>query len=90
MSSAAPTASSGSGASGAAPVPLKAVVHAAVARWFQDTLAEAQRGDTKQQALLAQMLAEGYGCERNAKAASEWAAKAERRGYRMKGVYCEL
>lgn len=44
----------------------------------------------KQQALLSQMLAEGYGCERDAKAAAEWAEKARARGYKMKGVYCEL
>lgn len=31
-------------------------------RWFEDTLQEAQRGDVKQQALVGQMYAEGYGC----------------------------
>ena len=44
----------------------------------------------KQQALLGQMLAEGYGCPKDAAAGKEWADKARRRGYRMAGVYCEL
>ena len=44
----------------------------------------------KQQALLGQMLVEGYGCERDAAAGKEWSDKARRRGYRMAGVYCEL
>ena len=61
-----------------------------VRRWFEDCLAEAQRGDVKQQALVAQMYESGYGCARNPKAAAEWADKARARGYRMKGVYCEL
>jgi hypothetical protein len=128
--------SSGSAGSGPAPVPLKAVVQAAVRglgaggppaaacarrnapcaprppsarpraraahalltppppppasnppqvrRWFEDTLIEAQRGDVKQQALVAQMYAEGYGCERDLKAAAEWAERARLRGYKMK------
>ena len=44
----------------------------------------------KQQALLGQMLLEGYGCEVNQSAARMWIDKAKRRGYRMAGVYCEL
>eukprot|EP00877_Chromochloris_zofingiensis_P000603 jgi/Chrzof1/10543/Cz05g02190.t1 len=72
------------------PVPLKLVVHEAVRRWFEDTQAEAHRGDVKQQALLGQMYAEGYGCDKDSKAAREWADKALSRGYRMMGVYCEL
>ena len=44
----------------------------------------------KQQALLGQMLMEGYGCEHDAAAGKEWADKAKRRGYRMDGVYCEI
>jgi TPR repeat protein len=44
----------------------------------------------KQQALLGQMLVEGYGCPKDAAAGKEWADKARRRGYRMAGVYCEL
>ena len=44
----------------------------------------------KQQALLGQMLLEGYGCERDPTAGREWVDKAKRRGYRMEGVYCEL
>lgn len=44
----------------------------------------------KQQALLGQMLLEGYGCEQNQSAARMWVDKAKRRGYRMAGVYCEL
>jgi TPR repeat protein len=44
----------------------------------------------KQQALLGQMLLEGYGCEADPAAAKEWIEKARRRGYRMSRVYCEL
>ena len=44
----------------------------------------------KQQALIGQMLMEGYGCERDPAAGKEWADKARRRGYRMAGVYSEL
>lgn len=72
------------------PVPLKYVVQEAVKRWFEDTLQEAQRGDVKQQALVGQMYAEGYGCQKDLKAAKEWADKASARGYKMQGVYCEL
>jgi TPR repeat protein len=57
-----------------------------VARWFEDTLAEAKAGDTKQQALLGQMYEEGYGTKRDAAAAARWADKARMRGYRQKGV----
>ena len=49
---------------------------------------EAQRGDPKQQALLAAMYYQGYGCSRNPRAAREWAERAAQRGYRMSGVYC--
>jgi len=44
----------------------------------------------KQQALLGEMMREGYGCERDPVGGQEWAAKARRRGYSMSGVYCEL
>lgn len=71
-------------------VPLKLVVADAVKRWFEDTYQDAQRGDVKQQALLAQMYAEGYGCDRNLRAAKEWSEKASSKGYHMRGVYCEL
>jgi len=43
--------------------PLSDVVADGVHRWFQETLREAQRGDVKHQALLGEMLLEGYGCE---------------------------
>ncbi|GAX72655.1 hypothetical protein CEUSTIGMA_g111.t1 [Chlamydomonas eustigma] len=72
------------------PVPLKYVINEAVKRWFEDTLEEALRGDVKQQALLGQMYAEGYGCEKDPKASKEWIERASSRGYRMQGVYCEL
>jgi TPR repeat protein len=62
----------------------------AVKRWFDDTYTEATRGDVKQQALLGQMYAEGYGCEKDPKAAAEWSQRAANRGYKMQGVYCEL
>ncbi|GBF98124.1 hypothetical protein Rsub_10871 [Raphidocelis subcapitata] len=82
--------SSGSSGAAPAPVPLKYVVQAATRRWFEETLAEARNGDVKQQALVAQMLQQGYGTDRDPAAAARWADKARRRGYRMNGVYCEL
>ncbi|PNW75677.1 hypothetical protein CHLRE_12g536500v5 [Chlamydomonas reinhardtii] len=72
------------------PIPLKYVVQEAVKRWFEDTLLEAQRGDVKQQALVGEMYKEGYGCQKDARAAKEWSDKAASRGYKMQGVYCEL
>ena len=47
-------------------------------------------GVQKQQALLGQMLQQGYGCKADVAAGKDWADKARRRGYRMSGVYCEL
>jgi TPR repeat protein len=44
----------------------------------------------KAQALLGQMLIEGYGCEADPDKGREWAEKARRRGYRMQRVYCEI
>lgn len=72
------------------PTPLSAVVSDAVQRWFEEAQQDAQRGDAKQQALLSQMLSEGYGCQQDKKAAEMWAQLARARGYQMKGVYCEL
>ncbi|KAG2453304.1 hypothetical protein HYH02_001530 [Chlamydomonas schloesseri] len=72
------------------PIPLKYVVQEAVKRWFEDTLLEAQRGDVKQQALVGEMYKEGYGCQKDPRAAKEWSDKAAARGYKMQGVYCEL
>lgn len=71
-------------------VPLGTVIEDAVKRWFEDTYRDAQRGDVKQQALLGQMLAEGYGCEQDIEAAEEWTERARKRRYRMQGVYCQL
>ena len=51
---------------------------------------DAARGDVKQQALLGQMLNEGYGCAKDPAAAAEWIERARRRGYKMDGVYCKL
>lgn len=44
----------------------------------------------KAQALLGQMLIEGYGCQADPVKGREWAEKARRRGYRMDGVYCKI
>mmetsp|Transcript_5713 Transcript_5713/g.14678 ORF Transcript_5713/g.14678 Transcript_5713/m.14678 type:complete len:366 (+) Transcript_5713:92-1189(+) len=71
-------------------IPLTDVVTDGVQRWFQETYREAQRGDVKMQALLGEMLQEGYGCDADPEAGREWAAKAKKRGYRMRRVYCEL
>jgi TPR repeat protein len=57
---------------------------------FEDTLANAQAGDVKEQALLSQMYKEGYGTEPDAAAAARWAERARQRGYKMRGVYCQL
>ena len=46
--------------------------------------------EQKQQALLGQMLIEGYGCSPDPEAAKAWIDKARRRGYRMAGTYCEI
>lgn len=62
----------------------------AVRRWYYETQQDAMRGDVKAQALLGQMLAEGYGCEKDLSASKEWIEKSWMRGYRMMGVYCEL
>lgn len=70
--------------------PLALVVTDAVRRWYADAHREAHKGDIKQQALLAEMMREGYGCERDPAGGQDWADKARRRGYRMSGVYCEL
>ena len=77
-------------AQGASPVPLKFVVEEAVKRWFEDTHLEASRGDIKQQALLGQMYAAGYGTKKDKEAAKEWTNKAASKGLRMGGVYCDL
>jgi len=70
--------------------PLSLVVSDAVRRWYADAHRDALKGDVKQQALLGEMMREGYGCERDPVGGQEWAAKARRRGYSMSGVYCEL
>lgn len=69
---------------------LSAVVTDAVHRWYLETEREAGRGDIKAQALLGQMLIEGYGCKADPEKGKEWAERARRRGYRMQGVYCEI
>ena len=88
--SAAPCPSSTTSAAPPPTAPLSVVVTDAVKRWYQDAEREAARGDVKQQALLAQMLTEGYGCHADLEAAKAWADKAKRRGYRMRGVYCSI
>jgi len=89
-SSSAPSASTSAAAAPPPTAPLSVVVTDAVKRWYQDAEREAARGDVKQQALLAQMLTEGYGCHADLEAAKGWADKAKRRGYRMRGVYCSI
>lgn len=70
--------------------PLGEVVVDAVKRWYNDAHRDALKGDVKQQALLGQMLTEGYGCTADAAAGKDWIDKARRRGYKMSGVYCEI
>eukprot|EP00878_Enallax_costatus_P002370 GHUV01002546.1.p1 GENE.GHUV01002546.1~~GHUV01002546.1.p1 ORF type:complete len:235 (+),score=18.02 GHUV01002546.1:79-783(+) len=78
---------SDSDSSGPVRVPLKLVVQDAVKRWFNETLSEARRGDVKQQALLSQMYAEGYGCKQDMEQSRVWSERARLRGYQMVGVY---
>eukprot|EP00882_Tetradesmus_deserticola_P004639 GHRQ01004889.1.p1 GENE.GHRQ01004889.1~~GHRQ01004889.1.p1 ORF type:complete len:220 (+),score=82.55 GHRQ01004889.1:55-660(+) len=82
--------SDSSDSSGPVRVPLKLVVADAVKRWFNEALAEARRGDVKQQALLSQMYAEGYGCKQDAEQSKVWGERARMRGYHMSGVYDAL
>lgn len=86
--SASGSSSSSDSESGPVRVPLKLVVQDAVKRWFNEALSEARRGDVKQQALLAQMYLEGYGCKQDLEQAKIWAERAKQRGYQMAGVYC--
>lgn len=72
------------------PTKLSSVVTDAVRRWYLETERDASRGDVKAQALLGQMLVEGYGCEPDPTKGREWSERARRRGYRMQGVYCEI
>lgn len=81
------TSDSDSDSGGPVRVPLKLVVQDAVKRWFNETLSEARRGDVKQQALLSQMYAEGYGCKQDLEQAKIWGERARLRGYQMAGVY---
>mmetsp|Transcript_44373 Transcript_44373/g.84861 ORF Transcript_44373/g.84861 Transcript_44373/m.84861 type:complete len:299 (-) Transcript_44373:187-1083(-) len=69
---------------------LKDVVNNAKQRWFHEALELAQSGDCRQMALLAEMLAEGYGCEKDPTAAKYWTEQAKKgRAYRD-GVYCTI
>jgi len=69
---------------------LKDVVLNATQRWFREALEGAQAGEYRQMALLGEMLAEGYGCVKDPKAAAHWTEKARKgRAYRDR-VYCEL
>ena len=43
----------------------------AIQRWFVDTLRNAKNGDINQAALLAEMLATGYGCNKDLDEAGE-------------------
>ncbi|KAF6253816.1 hypothetical protein COO60DRAFT_386607 [Scenedesmus sp. NREL 46B-D3] len=79
--------SDSSDSAGPVRVPLKLVVADAVKRWFNETLSEARRGDVKQQALLSQMYADGYGCKQDVEQSKVWGERARLRGYQMSGVY---
>lgn len=62
----------------------------AVKRWYYEVAEEAYQGDVKMQALLGNMLMEGYGCIQDETTGKEWAGRARRRGYHMAGVYCTI
>ena len=71
--------------------PLKAVMADAVQRWFMDTLRNARNGDLNQAALLAEMLATGYGCVKDLDEARYWKQVARNGGARrIEGEYDEL
>eukprot|EP00241_Pyramimonas_parkeae_P007911 CAMPEP_0114231102 /NCGR_PEP_ID=MMETSP0058-20121206/3842_1 /TAXON_ID=36894 /ORGANISM="Pyramimonas parkeae, CCMP726" /LENGTH=165 /DNA_ID=CAMNT_0001342383 /DNA_START=612 /DNA_END=1108 /DNA_ORIENTATION=+ len=70
---------------------LKDVVNNAKQRWFHEALELAQSGDCRQMALLAEMLAEGYGCEKDPTAAKYWTEQAKKgRAYRDGGLLHNL
>jgi TPR repeat protein len=63
----------------------------AIERWFIDTLRNAKNGDVNQAALLAEMLATGYGCNKDAEEARYWKQVARNGGARrLEGVYDRL
>jgi len=70
---------------------LKTVMADAIQRWFVDTLRNAKNGDINQAALLAEMLATGYGCNKDPDEARYWKQVARNGGARrIEGVYDEL
>jgi len=69
---------------------LSDVVSNAVKRWYYEAAEEAYRGDVKMQALLGNMLIEGYGGPKDPPLGKEWNDRARRRGYKMAGVYCTI
>jgi TPR repeat protein len=70
---------------------LKDVMANAIERWFIDTLRNAKNGDVNQAALLAEMLATGYGCNKDAEEARYWKQVARNGGARrLEGVYDRL
>ncbi|KAK3236524.1 hypothetical protein CYMTET_53341 [Cymbomonas tetramitiformis] len=70
--------------------PLRDVVANAIERWFRETWEAAQSGDHRQMALLGEMYAEGYGCQKNLEAAEQWTERAKQGRAVRAGVYCTL
>ncbi|XP_054799424.1 uncharacterized protein LOC129303885 [Prosopis cineraria] len=59
-------------------IPLAHVVADCAKRWFQDTLKEAQAGDSNMQVLVGQMYNSGYGVPRDPRKGHAWISKASR------------
>ncbi|XAR65993.1 hypothetical protein NMG60_11012025 [Bertholletia excelsa] len=57
-------------------VPLAEVVSDCVKRWFEDTLKEAEAGDSAMQVLVGQMYYSGYGVPRDAQNGRAWITRA--------------
>ncbi|CAI5523956.1 unnamed protein product [Closterium sp. Naga37s-1] len=60
-------------------VPLRAMVHECMQRWFRQTQSEAESGVAPMQTLLAQMYLSGYGVKADAAKGKEWLKKAAER-----------
>ncbi|CAI5494409.1 unnamed protein product [Closterium sp. Naga37s-1] len=60
-------------------VPLRAMVHECMQRWFRQTQSEAESGVAPMQTLLAQMYLSGYGVKADATKGKEWLKKAAER-----------
>ncbi|XP_023552657.1 uncharacterized protein LOC111810237 [Cucurbita pepo subsp. pepo] len=59
-------------------IPLADVVSDCAKRWFQDTLKEANAGDTAMQVLVGQMFCSGYGVPKDTRKGLAWINRASK------------